>query len=106
MRGHNIVADGWAGTSNPHPLPNPPPKLKRIQKVSKTLIFNSITMTDQWTDGQTDKASYRVASPRLKTSVWTLDTFRVCLCLVDGIWGIDGGMTPLPTRPQRYRDPA
>ena len=25
MRGHNIAADGWAGTSNPQPHPQPPP---------------------------------------------------------------------------------
>ena len=27
-RGHNIVADVWAGASNPHPRLNPPPTLK------------------------------------------------------------------------------
>ena len=56
-RGHNIVADGWAGASNPHPHPNPPPTLKHAQKVSKTLVFplfNSMTMTDQRTNGRTD----------------------------------------------------
>ena len=55
-RGHNIVADGWAGASNPHPHPYPSPMLKHTQKVSKTLVFplfNSMTM-DQWTDGWTD----------------------------------------------------
>ena len=53
-RGHNIVADGWAGAYYPYPHPNPPPTLKLTQKVSKMLIFNSITMTDQRTNGQTD----------------------------------------------------
>ena len=56
MRAHNIVADGWAGASNPHPYPNPPSILKHIQKVSKTLVFpcfNSMT-TDRRTDGPTD----------------------------------------------------
>ena len=24
-RGHNIVADGWAGAANPHPHPTPHP---------------------------------------------------------------------------------
>ena len=61
-RGHNIVADGWAGASNPHPHPNPPPTLKPTQKVSKMLVFplfDSITTDgrtdgpmDQWMDGQ------------------------------------------------------
>ena len=67
-RGHNIVADAWAGASDPHPHPNPFPTLKHTQKVSKTLVFllfNSMT-TDQRTDGRTDKASYRVACPQLK----------------------------------------
>ena len=50
---NNIVADGWAGASNPHP--NPTPTHKHSQKVSKTPVFplfNSITM-DQRTNGQT-----------------------------------------------------
>ena len=54
-RGHNIVADGWAGASNPHPHPNPHPTLKPTQKVSKTLVFplfDSITM-DGRTNGRT-----------------------------------------------------
>ena len=38
-RGHNIVADGWAGASNPHPHPNPPPPLKHTPNKSKTLVF-------------------------------------------------------------------
>ena len=33
-RGHNIVADRWAGASNPHPHPNPTPTLKHTQKLS------------------------------------------------------------------------
>ena len=69
--GHNIVADGWAGASKPHPHPNPhSPTHKHTQKVSKTLVFplfDSITMTDGRTNGRTDKASYRVACPQLKT---------------------------------------
>ena len=56
-RGHNIVADGWAGASKPYSHPNPPPTLKHTQKVSKTLVFNSITMTDRPTDGPTDGQS-------------------------------------------------
>ena len=45
-RGQNIVADGWAGASNFNPHPNPPPTLEHTQKVSKTLVFNSITMRE------------------------------------------------------------
>ena len=54
-RGHNIVADGWAGASNPNPYLNPSSTLKHTQKVSKTLVFplfNSMT-SDGPTDGQT-----------------------------------------------------
>ena len=70
--GHNIVADGWAGASNPHPQSNPPPTLKPAQKVSKTFVFPLFDLittdgrTDGPTDGRTDKASYRVACPQLK----------------------------------------
>ena len=41
-RGHNIVADGWAGAANPHPhpTPHPIPRLTQThtQKASKTLV--------------------------------------------------------------------
>ena len=73
MRGHIIVADGWAGASNPHPHPTPhqTPLLSQthLQKASRTLVFplfDSITSTDGPRDGRTDKASYRVACPQLK----------------------------------------
>ena len=56
-RDHNIVADGWAGASNPHPYPNPQPTHKHTQKVSKTLVFPLFDswVTDQRTDGPTDR---------------------------------------------------
>ena len=42
-RGHNIVADGWAGATNPHPHPTPHPTplptQTHTQKASKTLVF-------------------------------------------------------------------
>ena len=71
-RGHNIVADGWAGASKPYSHSNPPPTLKHTQKVSKTLICSISTrslQTDRRTKGprdqcngptgqRTDKASY------------------------------------------------
>ena len=55
MQGHNIVADGWAGASNPHPDPTP------INRASKCLLAHLLThvqgpmdqRTDQQTDGQT-----------------------------------------------------
>ena len=65
-RGHNIVADRWAGSSNPHPHPNYHTH-KQTQKVSKALVlpvFDSIT-----TDQRTDKASFRVACPQLKMAI-------------------------------------
>ena len=52
--GHNIVADGWAGASNPHQHPNPPPTLKHTQKESKTLVFPLFNSISDWpTDGWT-----------------------------------------------------
>ena len=39
-----------------------------------------------------------------KMSVFLL--FFVYVCVHVGYWGVDGGWTPLPTRPQRYCDPA
>ena len=39
-RGHNVVADGWTGASNPHPRP---PTLELTQKESKALVFTLST---------------------------------------------------------------
>ena len=88
MRGHYIVADGWAGAADPdpHPTPHPTPfpTQPHTQKASKRSFFHFSTRvhgptdgpTDGRTDGQTDKASYRVASPRLKMHVFPL--FNSC----------------------------
>ena len=44
---------------------------------------------------------------KLKSGITSvLDAICVCLCVWDGGWGVDGGWMPLPTRPQRYCDPA
>ena len=56
-RGHNIVADGWAGASNPRPHPNPPPTLKHTQKSIENARFPTFKLddpgpTDRRTDGQ------------------------------------------------------
>ena len=57
-RGHNIVADGWAGAVNPHPHPMPHPTpfptQTHTRKASKTLVF---PLFDSWsrTDGPTDR---------------------------------------------------
>ena len=42
-RGHNIVADGWAGASNPHPHQKPPPSLKHTQLVIQELFLTAST---------------------------------------------------------------
>ena len=65
-RGHNIVADGWAGAWNPYPYPPPPYADSHTQTI----------ITDGWTDGLTDghmdrrmdgqSLLCRVASPQLK----------------------------------------
>ena len=67
-RGHNIVADGWAGASNPYPHSDIHKKyLKRSFFHFSTRSSRTNGRTDGWTNGQTDKASYRVACPQLKT---------------------------------------
>ena len=56
--GHNIIADGWAGASNPHPHPMPPPSTPKPKKASKTLVFQFSTRglrTDRWTDQRRDR---------------------------------------------------
>ena len=53
--GQNIVADGWAGASSPHPHPMPP-KNTCTQKQSKMFVFPLFDscVTDQRTDRRTD----------------------------------------------------
>ena len=54
-RGYNIVAEGWAGVSNPHPHPKPNPN---PHKYLERLFFHVSTQspwTDGWTDGQMDR---------------------------------------------------
>ena len=63
-QGHNIVADGWAGASNPHP--HPTPIHKKHLKCSLSHFSTTDRRTDQRTDQRTDKASYKVACPQLK----------------------------------------
>ena len=46
------VVDGWAWAK------------MRVSALSSSITTDR--QTDQWTDGRTDKASYRVASPQLK----------------------------------------
>ena len=45
-RGHNIVADGWAGASNPHQHPNPLHTQTYTRIIYNACFphFNSITM--------------------------------------------------------------
>ena len=55
MRGYNIVADGWAGVSNPHPHPKATPPHSQ----PNTSIYNArfttfrLVLTDGRTDGWT-----------------------------------------------------
>ena len=63
-RGHNIVADGWAGAANPHahltPRPTQPPSQHRHieKKVLKHSFSHFLTRvyerTDQQTEGRTN----------------------------------------------------
>ena len=53
-RGHNIVADGWAGVSNPHPT------FPTCTEPFKTLVFpffDSCSRTNGQTDRPTDRQS-------------------------------------------------
>ena len=66
-RGHNVVVDGWAGASNPHPNPNlHPPHTNIDKKYQKRLVAIFCLDHNGQTDGRMDKASYRVACPQLK----------------------------------------
>ena len=68
-RGHNIVADGWAGASNLQPYPNhtlnPPPLHSNTNNINRSikstrfsrfqLKRDNSSVTDQRTDGPTDQ---------------------------------------------------
>ena len=47
---HFIVADGWAGASNPHLDQTPPPTAHYHQKRSLSYFFYSCSRTDGSTD--------------------------------------------------------
>ena len=49
-RGHNIVANGWAGASNPHPHPNPPQTYAK--GIKKRSFSHFSTRAHGPTDGQ------------------------------------------------------
>ena len=67
-RGHDIVADGWAGASNPHPHPDTHPHTNIHNKYQNS-CFSAFRLDHYGlTDGPTDKASYRVACQQLKTN--------------------------------------
>ena len=70
-RGHNIVANGWAGASNPHLDQTHPPMAHKHQKRSLSYFLTCARgrkdqLTDQWTD-KASYTSYRVVCPQLKT---------------------------------------
>ena len=80
-RGHNIVADGWAGASNPqphanlthscHPLTHPYTHNNNCSIINTRFSRFKLKRdgpTDGPMDRRTDKASYRVAYPQLKIS--------------------------------------
>ena len=73
--GHNIVADGWTGASNPDPHPMPPPPTHLPKKTSKTLVFplfdSCVTdrRTARRTDGQTDGRTDGRTKPLIELSV-------------------------------------
>ena len=57
-RGHNIVADGWAGASTPKPTPNTQTYTKSIKSARFPMFqLDDHGPTNGRTDGRTDKAS-------------------------------------------------
>ena len=72
-RGHNTVADGWAGAANPHPHPTlhptPLPTQTHTQKASKTLIF-PLFDSCLWTD-------------QLRMDQWTKPLIELRVCVFD-----------------------
>ena len=78
-------------------------KKKRSKRVTETVTV-SIWGFILWSVGLLVIGVIEWKNIENKTSV--LDTFCVCLCVWDGGWGVDGGLIPLPTRPQWYCHPA
>ena len=80
--GRNIIADGWAGASNPHPHPKPSTHTQTADDMLIFALFDSCPRTngptDRWTDGwmdgrtdgQTDKAFYSCVSATKKWNFW------------------------------------
>ena len=71
-QGHNIIADRWAGASNPHPNPTPDTHLqKHLKRLSYHFLTHVHGPTDQRMDRRTnrsmDNAPYRVGCPQLKS---------------------------------------
>ena len=64
-RGHNIVADGWAGASSPLPHPNLP-HTQTYTKSTKNARFSTYKLNDQRTDGRTDGRTDRRTDRRTK----------------------------------------
>ena len=56
-RGHNIVADGWAGASNPHPTQLPPQHSTKYSIQNAHFPTFRLVVTDGRTDGPTDGQS-------------------------------------------------
>ena len=67
MQGHNIVVDGWAGASNPHSLAKPPYQHSYPKNIENAGFPTFRLVCYGPLDQRTDKASYRVACPQLKT---------------------------------------
>ena len=64
MRGHNIVANRWAGASNPRPHPTP---IDQGQKCSFSHFSTGVGPTDRRTNQRLDKATDWDVSPQLET---------------------------------------
>ena len=68
MRGHNIVADGWAEAGNPHAHPTPLSTQTHTQKTSETLVFPLFDSCLR-TDGPTDPRTHGRTKPLIELRV-------------------------------------
>ena len=54
-QGLDIVADSWAGASNPHLQPYPQPHLQTFTEKCELLFFFHFLTQSPWTDGLMDQ---------------------------------------------------
>ena len=71
-RGHNIVADGWTGASNPHLEPHSPPHTNILKKYQNCLLSHFSTRSYGPTNGRTDRRTDGPTKPLIELRVRNL----------------------------------